>query len=118
MFSPREAELERVAAEVKKREGKGRQRWQKPNERKTERRLGDRYTTESYGKAVARACVAAALAVTWSPNQLRHNAATRVRAKFGSEAAQIVMDHATMQMTEVYAEKDLAELARIMGEVG
>jgi integrase len=54
----------------------------------------------------------------WHPNQLRHSAATEIRAKFGLEAAKSALGHTKTDMTEVYAEKDLqkaAEVARLIG---
>jgi integrase len=47
----------------------------------------------------------------WHPHQLRHTAATLVRAKFGVEAAQHVLGHAALSATEIYAEKS-ADVAR------
>jgi integrase len=54
----------------------------------------------------------------WSPNRLRHTAATEIRKKFGLEAAQVVLGHATASVTQVYAERDLALAARVAREVG
>ena len=47
----------------------------------------------------------------WHPHQLRHTAATAIRRRFGIEAAQHVLGHATLSVTEVYAERN-AEAAR------
>lgn len=56
--------------------------------------------------------------VHWSPNQLRHSAATEIRAKFGLEAAQVTLGHADAGVTQIYAERD-ADLARqVAREVG
>ena len=54
----------------------------------------------------------------WSPNQLRHTAATYLRKEFGIEAARVVLGHASSAVTEVYAELDLAKAADIMAKVG
>jgi integrase len=54
----------------------------------------------------------------WSPNQLRHNAATYLRKQFGIEAARVVLGHSSAAVTEVYAELDLAKAADIMARVG
>jgi integrase len=54
----------------------------------------------------------------WHPHQLRHNAATRLRKDFGLEAAQVILGHRTLAVTEIYAEKNVAAAMRIMGEVG
>jgi integrase len=47
----------------------------------------------------------------WSPNRLRHSAATKIRAVYGLEAVQTVLGHASMNTSEIYAEKN-AELAK------
>lgn len=54
----------------------------------------------------------------WSPLQLRHTAATNLRAKYGLEAAKVILGHAKVETTQVYAERDLNEAKRIMAEVG
>jgi hypothetical protein len=54
----------------------------------------------------------------WSPNQLRHSAATAVRARFGLEAAQVVLGHSKADVTQVYAERDLSKAREIMREIG
>lgn len=54
----------------------------------------------------------------WSPNQLRHPAATEIRRKHGLEGAQVVLGHSQANFTHVYAERDIAkglEIARLMG---
>lgn len=67
LFSPRQARHER---EVKSAGRIGR-----ASPRKTDRRVGSRYTTTSYYRAVQYACKRADVA-GWSPNQLRHAWAT------------------------------------------
>jgi hypothetical protein len=42
-----------------------------------------------------------------SPNQLRHSAGTEIRKRFGLEAAQVVLGHASADVTQVCAERDL-----------
>jgi len=93
----------------------------------------DHYTTESYRRAIARACEAGDKAArnehpdakpedvfvpAWHPHQLRHNAATRLRKEFGIEAARVVLGHRTAAVTEVYAEMDQAKASSNMGRVG
>jgi integrase len=56
--------------------------------------------------------------LVWSPHQLRHTAATPLRKEYGLEAAQVVLGHKTLSVTEIYAEKNVAAARRIMGEVG
>jgi site-specific recombinase XerC len=49
---------------------------------------------------------------------LRHSAATDIRRQFGLEAAQAVLGHATLGVTQLYAEKDMEAAKRIMGAIG
>lgn len=78
---------------------------------------GDRYTPVVYGRAVGIAALAAGVP-HWHPHQLRHAAACRVRAEFGIEAAQAVLGHRNLQMTEVYAAAPAARAAEAMGRAG
>jgi integrase len=55
---------------------------------------------------------------SWHPHQLRHNAATRLRREYGLEAAQVILGHKTLAVTEIYAEKNVAKAREIMGAVG
>ena len=57
-------------------------------------------------------------AYRWAPNQLRHNAATEIRRRFGLEAAQIILGHSKADVTQVYAERDLAKGIEIVRSVG
>ena len=54
----------------------------------------------------------------WHPNQLRHNHATEVRQRFGLEAAQVSLGHATADVTQVYAERDLTLAVKVASEIG
>jgi integrase len=78
---------------------------------------GDYYTTGAYRQCIIRACKKAEIE-PWAPNQLRHAAATEIRAKFGLEAAQIALGHSRADVTQVYAERNSklgAEVARKIG---
>ena len=119
--------------------------------RKPKRTAGEQYTTESYRRAIHRACDLAFPAPEplcrrddesvrkwqerltdkqraeldqwqsdhrWSPNRLRHSAGTEIRKRYGLEAAQVVLGHAQADVTQVYAERDLAKAVQIMREVG
>jgi integrase len=75
------------------------------------------YDRVTYARAVSRACDKAKVE-KWSPNQLRHTAATEIRSKFGLEGAQIVLGHASADVTQVYAERDEKLGTRIAREIG
>jgi integrase len=51
----------------------------------------------------------------WHPNQLRHTAATDIRRRFGAEGAQVILGHAHIKTTEIYAEVD-AERGRAVAK--
>ena len=76
------------------------------------------YRVDVLGKAVTRACTAAGLATRWTPNQLRHSAATRIRREFGIEAASVILGHSNLQTTEIYAEADRQKAIEIASSVG
>ncbi|MCE9552866.1 MAG: site-specific integrase [Planctomycetes bacterium] len=110
------------------------------------RSYADCYEKQAYNRAIRRACALAAglkrprrpadptemsrykadLAeynsqlkqVLWTPNQLRHTAATELRKQFGLEEARVVLGHSKPNMTETYAEKDMSKAAAIMRQVG
>ncbi len=109
--------------------------------RRPKKRPGDRYTTAAYGHAIrgaveaankaqacdpckalkpeerCDACKAAALP-HWHPHQLRHTHATEVRRRFGLEAAQVALGHSQANVTQVYAERDLALATKVAAEIG
>lgn len=95
--------------------------------------VGDKYDTDAYRKAVQYAIQAAnrdrkkqaklkgeqaALIPIWTPHQLRHNAATRIRKELGLDAARAALGHHSPDITAIYAELDkglAAEAARRFG---
>jgi len=77
----------------------------------------DHYDDESYCQAVQRACQNAGVP-EWTPGRLRHNAGTRVRQKYGAEAARLVLGHRHLSTTEIYAERDQDLYREIVTELG
>jgi integrase len=111
--------------------------------RKPRKAPGERYTTDSYRRAISYACDKAFPHSTlgkivrreltpeqltelkawqsdhrWAPNQLRHAAATEVRRQFGLEAAQVILGHSQANVTQVFAERDLARGIEVAREIG
>lgn len=97
------------------------------------RYAGDRYDNNSYRRAIHRACDLAfptpdnldgeARAIwqsehRWSPNRLRHTAATEIRDVFGLESAQCVLGHKQASITEIYAERDLTKAVEVARQIG
>lgn len=93
------------------------------------------FDTQTYGQSIKRGCrkawpVPDALKADpvkakqwevdhgWAPNQLRHTRATEVRAKYGLEAAQVILGHATADITQIYAERDEKLAIRVAAESG
>ena len=54
----------------------------------------------------------------WRPNRLRHSRATEIRRRYGLEAAQVALGHSRADVTQVYAERDLALAERVAREIG
>lgn len=118
LFSPKDAQRER--AEAKRRQRKtpvtpsqaARQKKARPK-----RAPGDAYTNQSYGKAVAEGCKKAGV-THWTPHQLRHTAATRIRREHGLEAAQVVLGHSRADVTQLYAESNKDRATAVMRATG
>lgn len=115
-FSPREAEEERLGSCANRKE----------------RAPRDAYDTATYGRAVKWAIKRAnkarikrfknfkcyALIENFSPGQIRHTFATKVRAKSGLEAAQALLGHSSADTTQIYAEKNIGLAKKIAQEIG
>jgi len=78
---------------------------------------GQQYSTGSYCRAIHYACRRAGIE-KWSPNRLRHTAATEVRREFGLEGAQIILGHSQANVTQVYAERDQTKGVDIARQIG
>ena len=76
-----------------------------------------RYDVRSYGRAIKRACERAEVPF-FTPNRLRHAAATAIRREYGIEAAQVCLGHSDAVVTQVYAERDFEAARRVMREIG
>jgi integrase len=111
-FTPGEAMQQRYAScETHRRPD------QRAAPRKTRRRVRPYYVTDTYARAISRACDEVGVP-RWSPNQLRHNAATRLRQEFGLDVAQVILGHASADVTQIYAERDLARAMAVMEKIG
>ena len=104
------------------------------NRVRTPRRTpGTAFDTGSYAHSIKGACKRAfpapkelsdgakkqwQIAHAWAPNQLRHNAATTVRKKFGLEGAQVILGHSDIGISQVYAEIDASKAMSIARQIG
>lgn len=77
----------------------------------------EQYNKDSYGRAIRRAAKRAKVPL-WSPNQLRHSRGTWLRKHFGVEGASLILGHADLNTTLIYAEQDDAKAAEIAKQVG
>jgi len=134
-FSPSESERKRLAVlhEQRKTPLSCGNRPGTNRKRRPKRKAGERYDTNSYRSAIHRAVDLANrmrtkqaaedgtepdLLPRWSPNRLRHSAATDIRKRFGLEAAQVTLGHAQADVTQVYAERDLSLAVEVMRKIG
>jgi len=135
MFSPKEAKQQSIDKRTAKRKipaaygnRPGTNRKENPD-----RSVGDRYDTKSYRKAVLYALAAANRAIRaaakekgeksnliphWSPHQLRHTSLTKARKEFGLEASSTFGGHKKMNVTEIYAEKNMALADKVALKLG
>ena len=103
--------------------------------RRPKRSPRDKFDVASYRRAIHRACDMAfpppediaddPAAVKkwqsdhrWSPHQLRHTAATRIRKEFGIEAAKAVLGHSATNVTGIYAEVDRQQAVQVAKYTG
>jgi integrase len=123
-FSPAEAMAQRRQEANDKRAtppGQG-------NERGTNRKAnpskqpGDVYTTNSYRQAlvyaIRRAREDGKVVPDFTPHQLRHTAATRVRKEYGLDAARAVLGQRSLSMADDYAELDRGKAMQAMAKLG
>lgn len=75
------------------------------------------YKVRSYNRAIARGCEKAGIP-EWHANQLRHSAATSIRRDFGLDAASLILGHRSVQVTQVYAERDEARAIDVASQIG
>ncbi len=118
LFSPRDAK-----ETYWKRQRAGRKTPMTPSQakrtrkRKPKRPPGDRYSLQSYSRAIAKACQKADVP-HWHPHQLRHSSATRLRKEFGLDMARCILGHRSPAVTEVYAQIDHAKAMEVVEKIG
>ncbi len=132
-FSPCESELARKAALRAQRKTRVQPSQVDRSKRRPKRKPGMAYNRLSYLTAIHRACDKAFPPIgelegddlkrwrsrhRWSPNRLRHTAATEIRKRFGLEGAQVVLGHSKPNTTLIYAERDLEKAAAVIRQIG
>jgi len=130
VFSPTEAKTSLIAQRRQSRKSplwpshvRHQQRKRKPSPKRAPKA---HYTTATYRQAIEYGIAKANRQIkederklpNWSPNQLRHNAATALRKEFGIELARIILGHSTAFTTEIYAEADRDQALAVVGKIG
>ena len=67
--------------------------------------LWGRYTVRTWAQSIRRAAARAGVP-HWSPGQLRHAAAQRIREEMGIETARVLLGHTDASTTAIYASND------------
>lgn len=124
-FSPAEATADRHARLRKTRKTRVQPSQANRAKRSPLRAPRQRYDTHSYSKAIGYAVAKANRKrkpkdqlPRWTALQLRHEAGTQIRKRFGLEAAQVMLGHAEAKTTEIYAERDASLGKRVAKEFG
>lgn len=101
--------------------------------RKAKTSPGITYTSRAYAKAIRYACSKAfpvpqdsdeaatkkwREAEWWSPNQLRHTSATKLRAEFGIDVAATILGHSKVETTQIYAEQAREKAIEVARKIG
>jgi len=135
LFSPADAVADRKIEKRNRRKSKVQASQRDRSKPNPKRKHGDRYTTDSYRRAIECGCEKAwpvpkeiekdaekvkawRRVHSWHPHQLRHNYATRIRKEYGVEAARILLGHRSAVVTELYAEIDRGRVRDIVAKVG
>jgi integrase len=113
LFSPKEV----VEARLKQQHRNGKKPSKRGGKRKRTRQPRDTYDDESYCQAVERACAKAGV-TKFTPNQLRHFAATRVTQEFDRETARQLLGHGSLSTTKIYVEERISEAINAMTAIG
>ena len=105
-FSPRDAMAWRREQQRKNRKSKVQPSQRDRSKSNAKRLPGECYKSTSYYRAIERAAKRADVP-HWFPYQLRHTRATLVREALGIEAAQALLGHSRVDMTEVYTQRSI-----------
>jgi integrase len=115
-FSPAEARAAWEAAKRAARKSKVQPSQLDRHKARPKKQPGQRYTTDSYGQAIARACRAHGIA-HWAPNQIRHQVLEQIEAQHDQEDARCVAGHTTPTTTALYT-RGVLRAARVLAKLG
>ncbi|MHB1423150.1 MAG: tyrosine-type recombinase/integrase [Gemmataceae bacterium] len=117
LFSPREGMAEFRAWQRSNRKSKVQPSQVDRSKARPKKRFGEHYNHRTYGKAIKAVCKRHGIP-PWHPHQLRHYRATEIRRLYGVEKAQVILGHASLKATEIYAETNLADAMEIAAQMG
>lgn len=89
----------------------------KNRKRRPKRAPGSHFCAGSLGHSIRAACLKAKVA-PWTPNQLRHVAATTIRAQFNLESSRVVLGHSDASTSAIYAEQDREKARDVARRIG
>jgi integrase len=116
-FSPAESEQQRKAAMRARRKSKVQPSQVDRSRPNPQRKPGSHYARQAYLRAIRRACEKAGIP-PWSPNRLRHTAATKIAGDFNLQIAQTVLGHKRPDATLIYAEQQFEQAKSVILAVG
>jgi len=77
---------------------------------------GSQFKTDSFGQAITRTCKVHGIP-HWVPYQLRHAAGARARRTLGLDAAQALLGHKTIGMTEHYSRLTVDDVVKVAATI-
>jgi integrase len=86
----------------------------KPNGK---RRPGERFQVRAVNRAIGRACERAGIEA-WHTHQLRHSASLHFTRELGLEAARSALGHSSVDMSAMYAGRDLEAAKNVASKLG
>lgn len=116
VFSPIDATAEFRAEQRAARKSKVQPSQVDRSKKRPRKQPGERYTSDSYRRAIHRACDEAKIS-SWSPVQIRHLAGEQTEAALDQDAARCLLGHATPTTTAIYA-KGLYRAAEVVAKFG
>jgi len=117
VFSPRRQREEIFAAKRANRRSKVQPSQVCRKKNRPKKVPGERFTPDSYAQAIRRTCKVQRL-TQWFPYQLRHAAGAKARRVAGLDAAQALLGHRTIEMTEHYSRQTVEDLMKVAAQVG
>lgn len=125
LFSPADNMAEFRAWQRQQRKTKVQPSQKDRRKKQPQRKPGERYTSQSYGRAIAQAIrrhnkkkPEVEQIPHWHPHQLRHLRALELKREAGLDVARAVLGHRSPILTEHYATLDIAKASAIMAKLG